>query len=98
MPGVADPTVSVEVPLPPDVIETLAGLTEDVRLADDTDPARLTVPAKPPRLVRRMVEVELLPVDALIAVGVAEIEKSGTLTLTVSLCANPEIVAVTAIA
>lgn len=79
----AEPTVSVERPLPPDVTMTLVGLMEETREEEEADVVRMMVPVKPPRLVRRTVDVALTLVDVLRDVGVAVIEKSGTLTVMV---------------
>ncbi len=62
MPWVDEVNVQVEVAEPPDVKETLVGLQDKFRPVDGvTDEARLTLPAKPPRLVRVIVDVPLEP-------------------------------------
>ena len=70
-------TDRVAVPLPPEERETVDGLSERVRLDDELVADRATVPAKPLRLDRVIVEVAVDPALALIDVGFAETLKSG---------------------
>ena len=67
-------------PVPPEARVTLAGFMEAVRKGD-ADVERPTVPAKPFRLVRVMVEVFGRPATIVTADG-TEIAKSVTLTVT----------------
>jgi hypothetical protein len=81
VPTVLELRVRVEVPEPPDTRATLIGLREAVVPEGETDAARLTVPAKPFRLVRVMVDCEEEPEVIVRLVG-AETVKSVTLTVT----------------
>ncbi len=83
VPTVLELTVRVDVPVPPGLRLTLAGFTEAVRPPGMTDVERLTVPAKPARLVRVMDEVPELPAWTVSVVGLAEIVKSPTPTVIV---------------
>ena len=67
--------VHVEVEALPEVKETLAGLQETVRPVEGvTDCETATVPEKPPRLVRVIVEELLAPDWKPIVDGLTEIE------------------------
>ena len=77
MPGVEELTDSVELPVPPEERETLDGLSERVRPDGELVPDRVTVPAKPFRLDRAIVEVAVVPTVVLSEVGLAEMLKSG---------------------
>ena len=68
-------------PVPPDVRVRLVGFRETVTPAEETDVARLTVPAKPFRLVRVTVEVVAEP-EVTVRLDGAETIKSVTLTVT----------------
>ncbi len=61
----------------------LAGLIDTVTPLGD-EAANPTLPVKPPRLVRLMVEVELEPAVKLTLAGLEVIVKSGTFTVTVT--------------
>ena len=74
-------TVRVEVPVPPDVRGMLVGLRETVTPAGEADGARLTVPAKPLRLVRVTVDVVAEP-EVTVRLDWAETIKSVTLSVT----------------
>ncbi len=74
-------TVRVEVPEPLDVRETLLGLTDAVRPEGDTSVARVTLPVKPPRLLRLIDEVPDWPAKTVMLAVPVEIEKSTTLTM-----------------
>jgi hypothetical protein len=65
------------VPVPPEERETLVGLRERLRPAGEPAEDRVTVPAKPFRLVRVIVEVAVDPGLMLSEAGFAEILKSG---------------------
>jgi len=69
------------VPVPPDARDMLVGLRETVTPAGEADGARLTVPAKPLRLVRVTVEVVAEP-EATVRLDGTETMKSVTLTVT----------------
>ena len=71
----------MEVPVPPDVRGMLVGLRETVRPEGEADCARLTVPAKPLRLVRVTVDVVAEP-EVTVRLDGAETMKSVTLTVT----------------
>ena len=86
--------VSVEAPFPPGLRVTLTGLREVVRPLGVTDVERLTVPAKPARLVRVMVEVLEPPAWTVSVVGLAEIVKSPTPTVIVAVWDSGPLVAV----
>ena len=70
-------TVSVEVALPPEVTLTVEGLSETVGLEGEETAERLTVPVNPSRPVTVIVEVVEEPGELDIAVGFAEMLKSG---------------------
>ncbi len=74
--------VRVDIPVPPEVRDILAGLREAVRPGGDTTDARATVPAKPFTLVRVIVAILDKPA-VIIKLDRAEIVKSITLTVTV---------------
>ena len=76
MPGFEELTDRVEEPVPPDERETLAGLSDILRPAGELVDDRATVPAKPLRLVRVSVEVEVAPALMLSEVGLALMLKS----------------------
>lgn len=85
LPAVEELTDSVELLVPPDETETLAGFKE--RLSPDGEPVadRDTVPAKLLRLASEIVEVDDDPALKFREVGFALIEKSaGALTETVT--------------
>lgn len=94
VPEVVELTVSVEVPVAPGLRVTLAGLTEAVRPPGMTDVERLTVPAKPAKLVRVMDEVSELPAWTVSVVGLAEIVKLPTPTVIVVVWDSGPLVAV----
>ena len=71
----------VEVPVPPDVRVRLVGLRETVTPEGKADGARLTVPAKPLRLVRVTADVVAEP-EVTVRLDWAETMKSVTLTVT----------------
>ena len=77
VPGFAELTDSVDVPVPPEERETLVGLSERLRPAGEPAEERVTVPAKLLRLVRVIVEVAVDPGATVSEDGVAEILKSG---------------------
>ncbi len=87
-------SVSVEEPDPPEVSATLVGFSDAVRLFDEDVAVRVMVPLNPPRLVRPTVELPVTPSIMLTVVGVAVSPKSGTLTVTVTLCERDPTVAV----
>ncbi len=86
--GVAELKVHVELPGALGVTVTLVGPHVAERpLGDDTGGAIVTVPEKPLRLVRVIVDVPWVPVATVILVGLEEMVKSGgglTVTLTVA--------------
>jgi hypothetical protein len=86
--------VSVELPEPPEVSVTLVALRDAVRPPEDGVVVSVTVPLNPPRLVRLMVELPLVPTIMLTVVGLALIPKSGTLMVTVTLWEREPVVAV----
>ncbi len=91
-------TVRVDDPLPPDESVTLVGLTGAVRPDCDTDVESITVPEKPLRLARLMVDVPDEPDWKLRLEGPLEMLKSGeatTLTVTVVECDKEPLVPVT---
>ena len=63
--------------VPPEERETLVGLSERLRPAGEPAEDRVTVPAKPLRLVRVIDEVAVDPGLMLNVAGLAEILKSG---------------------
>ena len=67
--------------VPPDVRVRLVGLREAVRPEGEADGARLTVPAKPLRLVRVTADVVAEP-EVTVRLDGAETMKSVTLTVT----------------
>lgn len=67
--------------MPPDVRVMLVGLREAVVPGVETDAARLTVPAKPLRLVRVTVDVVADP-EVTVRLEGAERAKSATFTVT----------------
>jgi hypothetical protein len=90
-------TVSMLVPVPPEDRETLAVLNVAVGPLFDTEVARLTIPAKPLRLTRVIVDVADIPAGNVKLVGFADIEKSGgggpmTPTPIVTKCASDPLV------
>ena len=68
-------------PVPPDVRVSLVGFREAVTPEGEADGARLTVPAKPLRLVRVTVDVVAEP-EVTVRLDGAETMKSVTLTVT----------------
>ena len=64
-------------PVPPEERETLAGFRERLRPAGEPAEDMVTVPAKPSRLVRVIVEVAVDPALTLGEAGFAEILKFG---------------------
>ena len=70
----------VEVPVPPAESETLAGLSERLSPVGDPDVERVTVPARPLRLVKVIFEVEEDPAFMLSEDGFAAMLKSPELT------------------
>jgi len=90
--------VRVDVAVPPEVSVTEVGLNVAVTPVGAPETDRLTVPAKPLREVRVMVDVPELPCAIVSDVGEAEMEKSGgavTVKLTVAVCVNDPLVPVT---
>ena len=90
--------MSVDVPDPPDVSVTLVGLSDAVRPEGDADEERATVPAKPYRLPRFILELAEDPDGKVTVVWLADKVKSGggvTVTVTVVVCVNEPLVAVT---
>lgn len=82
--GVEELKVAVELALPPAVKVTLDGLKVTVTPAGMDTAARVTVPAKPLRLVTVTVDVLVDPALKLKLVGETETLKSVTVTLSVS--------------
>jgi len=74
---VDEETVRVDDPDPAEVRVTLVGLTDAVKPEGDVAVERTTVPAKPYRLARLMLEVPDVPEEIVIVVGLAEMLKSG---------------------
>ncbi len=64
----------------------LLELKDAVRLLDDAVAVIVTVPVKPPRLARLRAEVPLEPEVRATVVGLALMLKSGTFTVTVTVC------------
>lgn len=71
MPAVDELSESVAVPVPPEAMETVAGLGDAVRLPEDGTAVSVTVPLNPPRLVMVRVEVEDDVAMKLTVVGLA---------------------------
>lgn len=67
---------SVEVPLPPDESDTLVGLRLSVGPVGELVADNVTVPLKPLRLFRVIVEVAWAPARAVTVDGLALMEKS----------------------
>jgi len=86
-------TVRVEEAVPPGLRGTLAGLTEAVRPEGVTDVERPIVPVKPARLFRVTVEVPELPACTVRVLGLDEIVKSPTPTVTVAVWESGPLVA-----
>jgi hypothetical protein len=70
-------TVSVDVPVPPEVTLTVTGLIEAVGPLGETETARFTELANPARLVTLIVEVADDPGVTARLLGLAEMKKSG---------------------
>jgi len=90
--------VRTEEPEPPLERVTLVGFKEADSPDGDTEGARLTVPTKPLRLVRLIVEVAEDPAWKLRLAGLLEILKSGgttTFTDTATQCESEPLVPVT---
>ena len=73
----------VVVPVPPEESVTLDELRDRVGPGGELVVERVTVPAKPPRLFKVMVEVVEEPGEIVTDDGLAAIPKSTTLTVTV---------------
>ncbi len=72
----------MELAEPPEEIETVPGLHETVKPVEGvTDSVRLTLPEKPPRLVRLTVDEALEPAGKPTVDGLADTAKSATMTL-----------------
>ena len=85
MPAVEEPTESVELLVPPEERETVAGFNERLRPDGELVADRVTVPAKLLWLASEIVEVDEDPALKLREVGFALIEKSAAaLTETVT--------------
>ena len=80
MPAVEPPIDRVDVPVPPEERETLDGLSERPSPLGELVADRATVPAKPLRLVRVIVEVEDDPAFIVSEEGLAVMLKSAELT------------------
>ena len=76
IPRVEDLAVRVALTLPPDDRETVVGLTEAVRDANEEETVRLTVPWKPPMEVNVTVGVEEPPCGTLTGNGLTATVKS----------------------
>ena len=76
--------LNADVPEPAEESVMVEGLGDAVRLPDDEVAVRVTVPVNPPRLVMLMVELPAVPTSMLTVDGLAVNEKSGTLTVTVT--------------
>jgi hypothetical protein len=81
VPPMDDVTETVEIPDPPLAKVRLTGLKEAERPEGVETDVRTTVPANPPRLPRVMVELPAWPAMIFRLVGLAEMEKSTTLTV-----------------
>jgi hypothetical protein len=88
-------TVRVASVLPPAARTALVGLIEPMRLADDNVIVNDMLPPKPPMLLSEIVEVALAPVPIERVGMFEEMEKSGTLTVSVRLCERVPILPVT---
>jgi len=95
VPPTLEVTVSVEVPDPPAVTVTLAGLNEAVGPAGATVDVRLTVPANPPRLLALIESVPDWPAVMFTVVEVALMEKSTAFRLIFEVRVIDPLVAVT---
>jgi len=89
--------VRVEVPVLPDDSETEAGFRDTVGPEGETVEERLTVPVKPPMLVREILDVADDPGATVIDEGLAEMRKSATMRLTEAECESEPLVPVTVI-
>ena len=89
--------VRVEVPVLLDDSETEAGFRDAVGPEGETVEERLTVPVKPPVLVREMLDVADDPGAMVIDEGLAEMRKSATMRLTEAECESEPLVPVTVI-
>ena len=76
VPDVEEETVSVEVADPPEARVTLVGLRDGVSPAGEAEAESDTVPEKPPRLDRVIVEVAVAPAWMVRLMGLGEIVKS----------------------
>jgi hypothetical protein len=74
-------TLRFEAPVPPDVRVMLVGLRETVTPEGEAEVARLTVPAKPLRLLRVTFDVVAEP-EVTVRLDWTETVKSVTLTVT----------------
>ena len=77
--------------------ETEAGFRDAVGPEGETVEERLTVPVKPPVLVREMLDVADDPGAMVIDEGLAEMRKSATMRLTEAECESEPLVPVTVI-
>ncbi len=85
----------VEVPEPLDVRETLFGFIDAVRPEGDTFVAMVTLPVKPPRLLRLIDDVPDWPAKIVRLAEPVEMEKSTTLIVTCTEWVREPLVAVT---
>ena len=85
----------VERVLPPEARTMFVGLIEPTRLADDKVRVNDMLPLKPPMLLSEIVEVALAAVLIERVDVLEEMEKSGTLTVSIRLCERVPILPVT---
>jgi len=83
------------VPVLPDDSVTVAGLRDAVGPVGENVEERLTVPVKPPMLVREILDVADDPGATVIDEGLAEMPKSATMRLTELECDSEPLVPVT---
>ena len=81
--------------VPPDDSEAEVGFKDAVGPAGETVEDRLTVPVKPPMLVREILDVADDPGATVIDEGLAEMPKSATMRLTEAECDNEPLLPVT---
>ncbi len=93
MPAVDEDTVNVELPVPPEAMLIEVGLTEAVS-PEGVEVDSPTEPAKPLTLPNWIVEVPEAPARRVRDVGLAEIVKSTTTTVTCTECDSDPIVPV----
>src|SRR2546425_3828825 len=86
---------SIEVAEEPLVTVTLGVFREHVRLGEETDSVRLTVPENPLMLITVTVEVSVAPGIPVTVVGFSEMEKSCTMQFTVAVWESAPLVPVT---